>query len=56
MLEICLDRERRRREQLEGEHIVHVRKELRREIERARAQAQRRAADQRKQLNLSLEP
>ncbi len=56
LLEICLDRERRRREELEGEHIQHVRKELRREIERARAKARQRAAEQRKQLNLSLEP
>ena len=56
LLEICLERKRRRREQLEGEHIQHVRRELRLEIERARAQARRRAAAQRKELNLSWEP
>jgi len=55
LLEICLANERRLRMSLEKEYVDRVDKELRREIERARAAARERAAAQRKTLKLEID-
>jgi hypothetical protein len=55
LLEVCLDDQRRLRVQLEEKRVELVLKELRLEIEQARVKARKRAATQRKSLELTIE-